>query len=85
MGAISEYFEIKNEIGELKEEVSKKINDSNEFANSRSESMRHINKKIISKKKRLKNAENRIIIYYIFPLFMITIILAYFYLRLNFL
>ncbi|ABO35097.1 hypothetical protein MmarC5_0787 [Methanococcus maripaludis C5] len=85
MGSISEYFQIKKEIQDLKEEVNKKIKDSNESTKSRSESIQYINKKIISKKKRLKNAENRIITNYIFPLFVVILILAYYYIRQNFL
>uniref|UniRef100_A9AAY0 Uncharacterized protein n=1 Tax=Methanococcus maripaludis (strain C6 / ATCC BAA-1332) TaxID=444158 RepID=A9AAY0_METM6 len=81
MGAISEYFDIKNEIGELKEEVGKKIRNSDETAQSRSESIHYLNKKIIAKRKRLKSAENRIIVHYVFPLFLLMLILAYWYLR----
>jgi hypothetical protein len=51
MGTISDYFKIKGEIGELKEEINKKIGYSDETTMSRSESIRYLNKKIISKKK----------------------------------
>jgi len=83
MGAISEYFQIKKEINKLKEDANKKVTASDETAKSRSESIQTINKKIISKKKKLKNAENRVIINYIFPLFLVILVLAYIYLRIN--
>ncbi|AVB75446.1 hypothetical protein HNP86_000766 [Methanococcus maripaludis] len=83
MGTISEYFKIKGEIGELKEEINKKIGYSDETTMSRSESIRYLNKKIISKKKRLKSIENKIIINYIFPLFLVILILAYIYVKQN--
>ncbi|WP_459202572.1 hypothetical protein [Methanococcus sp. CF] len=81
MGTISEYFQIKSEIDDIKEEINKKIKDPRETSQSRSEFIQHMNKKLLSKKKMLKIVENRILVIYVFPMFIVVLILIYVYLR----
>ncbi|AEK19612.1 hypothetical protein [Methanococcus maripaludis] len=75
MGALSEYLELKNESYLISEEVSRVLNDRKRTNSEKREIVEKLQKKLRSKKQKIKILHDRVVEYYVFP--GTLIILAY--------
>jgi len=67
MGAVTEYLCLKDETYRLREEVANVLKDRKRTTSEKREIVEHLQKKIRSKRLRIRVLGDKIVTYYIFP------------------